>query len=219
VNPLIAVVTCHKNQIAANAQRETWAHGCPVKFFYGVGQRPVQFSDEVFLDVSDTYLSLPEKVQMMVKWARLRGYTHVFKCDDDAYVIPERLFHSGFEKFSYVGNMTDGYAHGGAGYWLDSSAMDAVLLAPPIGKSEDGWVASVIKRTSLISHHDSRYQYTRRVYKDPFPELPTAQNDIILSAEFTPEEMRVVHRKWGHPPDPTDEMSADEYKRYLKGQR
>jgi hypothetical protein len=215
-NPLIAVITCHKNENAAHAQRETWAHGAPVKFFYGVGSRPQRFQDEVFLVAPDTYLGLPEKVQTMIRWAWLRGYTHIFKCDDDAYLVPSRLLQSGFEKFSYIGNMTLGYAHGGAGYWIDIAAMKALLVNPPVGKSEDGWVAGVLNQSGIVGHHDPRYQYTRRVYKDPFPEIPTPVNDIILAAEFTPEEMRTVHQRFLQRVDPTDAMSADEYKKYLK---
>ncbi len=220
-NPLIAVITCHKNESAAHAIRQTWAKNSsiPVKFFFGVGNRPVRFSDEVFLDAPDTYLGLVEKIQMVVRWACVRGYTHVFKCDDDAYVVPERLLHSGFDKFAYSGNAKAGYAHGGAGYWINQPAMSALLLARPEGKSEDGWVASVLKQSGITPQHDERYTYTRRVYREPFPEIPSLDNDIILAAEFTPEEMRVVHRRWISPADPTDAMSADEYKRYLKEQR
>jgi hypothetical protein len=190
-----------------------------VKFFYGVGNRPLQFADEVFVDAPDTYLGLPEKIQAVIRWARVRGYTHLFKCDDDAYLVPERLLTSGFESHSYIGDMTRGYAHGGAGYWLDISAMTEILLSCPEGKSEDGWVAGVLKRAGIIGHHDPRYQYTQRVYRDPLPESPSLANDIILAAEFTPEEIQKVHHRWAHPVDPTDAMSANEYKKYLREKR
>lgn len=217
MRPLIAVITCHKNQIAAHAQRTTWAAGHPVAFFYGAGNRSLQFSDEVFVPANDGYLSLPYKVQEMIRWALKYGYAPVFKCDDDAYVVPERLFSSDFLSQPYVGNFSEGYAHGGAGYGLSEDAMKVLASAPVFGKSEDGWVAKTLYRAGFSGEHDNRYQYVRRVHGDPLPTLPSADNDLISTAEFSPEEMKKVHRLWTNPPDPIEAMSADEYKKYLKG--
>lgn len=219
MNPLIAVVTCHKNRSQAQAQRDTWARNAPVKFFYGVGTP--QHQDDVILDVLDNYLSLPHKVQAAVKWAVKHGYTHVFKIDDDAYVDVERLLKSGFEQHPYIGKQvvqhSTSYCHGGAGYWLDTRAMQAVIKAKVAGLSEDGWVAGALFPQGIVPYNDPRYVYSRRICGDPFPETPSPKNDVITSAEFVPEELRRVHRGRTQEVDPTDAMSADEYLKFLRG--
>ncbi len=221
-NPLIAVITCHRNLMAAASQRETWAKNTPTRFFYGVGNRPLLYADEVYLPAPDTYVGLSYKVQEAIRWALRNGFTHFFKCDDDIYLSSERLFKSGFENFSYGGKHmfhpmcgTHPYCHGGAGYWLDKQAMSIIADAPVDCISEDGWVANHLYKAGILPVDDFRYQYTRRVYKDPFPELPSQKNDLVAVAEFTPEEMGRVHRIVTR--DPTEEMSAAEYLKYLKG--
>jgi len=218
---LIAVITCHKNIYAPQKIRETWSDEY-VRFFYGGGDRTA-LPDEVFLEVPDTYMGLPLKVQAAIKWAKENGYTHFFKCDDDAYVRLDRLLKSGFEKYYYVGMKVRAYVggnyleymHGGAGYWLSPQSMDMVIAAPIFGKSEDGWVAKVLAEKGIKGKHDERLIYRRRVYKDPFPATPTPDNELITSAEFSPEEMHRVHRLWKGI-DLTDAMSADEYKQYIR---
>ena len=220
MKPLIAVITCHRNAPAVHAQRMTWAkseRGVDIKFFYGRGSERLPLPDEVFLDVPDNYVSLPYKVQECVRWALAHGYTGLFKCDDDTYVVPERVL-SELSTLSYVGSYQPaGYMHGGAGYWLDRVSMQYVAEAPVSGLSEDGWVSSVLFAKNVQAHNDARLVYQRRVYKDPFPETPTKENDLLLSAEFTPEEMYQVHKRWNRVSDPTDSMSASEYKKFLEG--
>ena len=108
---LIAVVTCHKYAERADAVRRTWARdvhasGADVRFFYGVPEgtenAPLP-DDSVMLPVDDGYTALALKVKMMLAWALAQGYDRIFKCDDDAYIIPARLLSMG-STFDYVGN-------------------------------------------------------------------------------------------------------------------
>ena len=220
MRPLIAVITCHKNESAVQAQRDTWAkqaRGIDIRFFYGIGAKRSPLPDEVFLNVLDNYSSLPHKVQHAVQWALSHGYNGVFKCDDDAYVVPERL--SALTMREYAGSYrAAGYMHGGAGYWLGSTSLQYVARAVVEGVSEDGWVAKVLFAHKVEAYDDARLVYRRRVYRDPFPETPTKENDLILSAEFAPEEMLAVHKQWlgKKKTDPTDNMSAAEYKKFLE---
>src|SRR5258708_33335820 len=103
---LIAVVACHKRAHYTQFQRETWIQdviGADCRFFYGRGSHSEPKSDEVVLDVPDDYEHLSEKVQAIFQYALANGYSFVFKVDDDAYVCPERLLKSGFEKHHYTG--------------------------------------------------------------------------------------------------------------------
>lgn len=132
---LIAVVTCQVRRHQADAQRASWVSRVPsdradVRFFLGPGEQ--LHDDEVILPVDDSYIGLPEKVKATMAWAREQGYTQVFKVDDDVYVVPERLFRAGLEKYDYAGNFRDhngkypaNYASGFA-YWLSARGISII---------------------------------------------------------------------------------------------
>ena len=223
---LIAVISCHKNATSAPVIRQTWAKSslADVKFFYGQGAKRMSQEDEIFLDVPDTYEGLPYKVQGAFRYALSQGYTHCFKCDDDVYLRPERIVSAGYEGLDYVGaykriedsRYPNGFMHGGAGYCLSMKALNIISQSQVDQKSEDGWVANKLFEKGISGNNDSRLVWIRRVYKDPYPEVTSTSNDVILSGEFTPEEMVGVHHRWANPVDPTEAMSADEYKAYLR---
>jgi len=216
MQPLIAVVSCHRNVIATAAQRATWGSGLNTRYFYGRGAKRYTLKDEVFLDVPDDYQNLPYKVRAIAQWALHNHYTHLFKCDDDVYVDVNRLMESGFDSAHYIGNtFGQSFCHGGAGYWLSARAMSEIVSSPVNGVSEDGWVANTLAKKGILPTADTRYTYTRRVHGDPLPTLPLATNELITVAEFSPEEMQLIHRKRNA--DPTDAMSADEYRKYVWG--
>jgi hypothetical protein len=156
---LIGVMSCERDSANGchDAIRRTWVQhmlgGLDYKIFMGRGTRALM-SDEVRLDVSDDYASLPEKSQAMRKWALSHGYEHMFKADRDTYLSPRRLVSSGFERFDYSGHFpmypqegflpADGhdlseycdprgvypYCSGGCGYWTSKRAMEAIVAAP-----------------------------------------------------------------------------------------
>ena len=232
MKPLIAVITCHKNRIAAHAIRETWAKNSPieVKFFFGTGNRSIQFSDEVFLSVPDTYLGLPEKVKAVTEWAYSRGYDFLLKCDDDSYVVPDRIqftaHHAGWWapptlNISGQGpSCLTGYIHGGAGYILSSHCMDILRQSPITSISEDWWVTDTLYKAGIQSENRDTHVYQRRTLGDPFPLAPTKENNIAVSAEYAPQELMRVHREFVNAERlAEDRMSADEYKKYIKEKR
>lgn len=119
---LISVVTCHKFRERADACRNTWVRevrgGADVRFFVGIDTRPIEEGnaygysttlpvkengDEVMLPCDDEYDGLAVKVKMMFAWAVAQGYQRIFKLDDDAFVVPQRLLSIG-GTFDYVGN-------------------------------------------------------------------------------------------------------------------
>src|SRR5271156_6236369 len=90
---LIAVVTCEKFKARADEQRATWVpriQSADVRFFLAKQDRD-PLPDEVFLDVSDDYNSLPSQVRAMFRGAGANGYQKVMKLDDDTYVHPDRM--------------------------------------------------------------------------------------------------------------------------------
>lgn len=95
LNPLIAVMGCEPRVSLMEIQKQTWAADSPLDVHFFTGPE---------LSVADGYWwDLCYKIQAICKWALARGYTHLFKCDDDTYVRPERLLTSGFEQHDYVG--------------------------------------------------------------------------------------------------------------------
>jgi len=228
VRNLIAVITCHKNAIAAQAIRQTWAKDSPVevKFFYGLGNHANRTSDEIFLPVPDTYVGLVEKVRAVIAWAYANGYDFILKCDDDTYVVPSRVqfnsHHAGWwapptKNISGQGpSCTQGFIHGGAGYVLSRHSMGILQQSSITSISEDWWVTDTLNRAGILSENRDTHTYLRRTLGDSFPTMPTLENQVAVSAEYAPQELLRVHREFLHAENlAIDRMSADEYKRHL----
>jgi len=205
---LIAVLTCHRFVDRAIAVRSTWGRyieGADLRFFLGRGEAPPHaFADEVLLDVDDGYDALPAKLRAACRWARERNYDFIYKSDDDAYVVPARLFASGFERFDYVGRVR-GPSGGqpapycsGFGYWLSARAFsimaDAELNDDP---AEDRFVANKLLKAGIRPKHDHRYAVmSSNVSASSVSEPPRTGNDLIAVCEFPPKQMLDVHRQF-----------------------
>jgi len=177
---LIAVIGCEKYTDRAQACRDTWADTslCDVMFFTG----PV-------LGVGDTYEDLPAKTQAACRWALDHGYDWMFKADDDTYIWVERLLSSGFEEHHYSGfgggkvPPPEEYASGGAGYWLDRSALEVVANALLTNDTcEDRWVGRVLYDAGMSLFINRRYAHGR------FNEM-----NLITLHPCTPDVMRKLH--------------------------
>ena len=140
IRPLIAVKSCWRESGNGfnRAVRDTWGKdvkGADVGFFlgrFGLAGREA----EIVLDCPDDYNGLPYKTKAICKWVWNHDYTHLFACDTDTFVMPERLLNSGFENYDYVGHFNGprgipnvvygkcySWASGGSGYWLSRKAM------------------------------------------------------------------------------------------------
>lgn len=200
---LIAVVTCARLRERADTQRAIWVpdvKGADVRFFIGGGEQPLRH-DEVILDVGDKYADLPKKVRAMFRWALDRGYTHVFKIDDDIYLRPERLLASGFEKHDYAGRErgpSGGFQHpycSGFGYWVSRKAMQVLVGAPaPRDTAEDRWVGNTLRKAGIRAHPDYRYKIVKS-QKNAISgnDGPRIGNDVIAAGELDSESMRKIH--------------------------
>lgn len=162
---LIAVHSCHDQRHLNDNIRDTWmknADGVDVRFFIGA---PVldNTSDEIFLNIPDTYAELWQKTLECIKWAYIKEYDYLFKCDNDTYVHVPRLLASEFEKYDYIGNA---FTHlewkapaGGAGYWLSKKAMKTIIdnqKERRAQRCEDWWVYYILReRVSVFD--DARY--------------------------------------------------------------
>jgi hypothetical protein len=200
---LIAIVSCHAYRARADAQRATWVsdvQGADVRVFLGGGL--AERTDEVILDVGDGYGQLPAKTQSLCRWALEQGYDHVLKCDDDAYVRPERLLASGFEQHDYTGRVRGPSGIfpapycSGFSYWLSAQAMRVVADAPHNGdEAEDRFVANTLLEHGIHPFHDCRYAVVSSGRNArSFTEPPLPGNSVISACEFEPATLIEVHR-------------------------
>lgn len=206
---------CHARQDFAEASRQTWINniqGADYKIFYGRGNHPLKF-DEVQLDAPDDYYHLITKIYEIVKWAFAHGYDYILKCDDDVYVLPDRLIASNLRKWDFVGGESFGIdennrlfryqggvlAPGGA-WWLSRKAMQAVLsFERPEEGADEPWVASALKQHGIQVHIDARIGcYGNLPYGDyEFVNcyLPK-ELEVIAEYEFNPAQMIANHQQW-----------------------
>jgi len=159
---LVAITSCHPHRSWQQSQRDTWLPelGCDYRYFLGNPEAEAA-PDEVFLNVPDDYHSLFHKTVGLVRWALVRGYDYVYKCDVDTLVNPSNLLSSGFEQHDYIGGLNGHFASGGSGYWLSHKAMEIVAVSTiKDGSTEDVYVADLVWREhGLELHADERYAY------------------------------------------------------------
>jgi hypothetical protein len=120
--------------------------GVEVLFLVGTGQtsgepRIVYESEhgrigtELQIPCPDDYDSLPQKTAAWCKWSLAnRKFSHLFKCDDDTYIVPKRLLGIDLKETVYTGyewkaglGKGKGYASGGAGYLLNRDATQIIV--------------------------------------------------------------------------------------------
>lgn len=205
---LIAILSCHQFRERADAQRATWVsdvQGADVHFFLGGGT--AARDDEVILKVGDGYQDLPAKLIRACQWARANDYDFLYKSDDDAYVVPERLLKSGFEKRDYTGRVRGPSGIfpapycSGFGYWLSRKAINIIADAEwkrgINDDAEDRFVANTLLRAGIVPYHDYRYAVmTSNRHASSYTEPPRIGNQIIAACEFSVTEMRKIHDDW-----------------------
>lgn len=209
---LIAIVSCHTMRDRQQAIRDTWLANVPsqmdYRFFLGRvnGIRPYQpLEDEVCLDVDDSYKGLPSKTRAICKWALENGYSFVFKCDDDVYVDPKRLWNNSdfAQQGDYIGRKR-GPSGGfyapycsGFSYWLSARAMKLVAdteLTRDI--AEDRWVGNLLQNQGIHAVADYRYVVIdSRKNALSHTEGPRVGNTVISACEFSPSKMVEIHKQ------------------------
>jgi hypothetical protein len=140
----------------------------------------------------------------MCQWALLHGYDFVYKSDDDAYVVPERLLASGFEQFDYCGRVRGPSGDfpapycSGFGYWLSVQSVAIVAAAKLNGDvAEDRFVANTLLAAGIRPHHDPRYGvYSSERNSSSVTEPPRRGNNLIAVCEFAPDVMQRIHEDW-----------------------
>lgn len=179
---LLGIINCHTRPEFQQAIRDTYLPLIPkdvdYRFFLGRGATREPKSDEVFLDVDDSYNGLPEKVQAMFKWSyENTDALHTMKFDDDTVLLPSKWLSSGFEKSDFTGCMETACKPGeiktpyGFAYILSRRAMELVIAAPLPGQpgsthsgchnNDEAWISTVLHVNSIFLQPDPRYYLHR----------------------------------------------------------
>lgn len=192
---LIGICSCQPFGEKRQAVRHTWfPRDLPTvsaSFFVGAGEIAAVEADTVTLQVPDDYEHLPLKVLEFFRHA-LNHYDFewLFKCDDDTYVVPERLLKLTGNSADYVGNefiLDRGAADGGAGYLLRRSIIEKIVadttLAPT--GNEDIIIGEAAIRHGAVAMADRRLVWDTS-------RLPRWDNQVITAHRLSPAKMAVV---------------------------
>jgi hypothetical protein len=198
----IAIKSCHKYAERQQAQRDTWIADLDVDYFHVIGicppgTRPAPSDSHLLAcDISDAFTDIAPKVWCACRYALEASLTNLFVCDDDTYVVPERLARAATRR-DYVGWVRPGpgwdvpYMQGSA-YLLGERALEYIVRAVEImqpGVIDDGAVGRVLVDKVAYTHD-------RRFYPGPQPEWITSTNNLISTHKCLPAQMRAIHEQW-----------------------
>lgn len=199
----IAVMSCGPNKHKREAIRRTWMTDMPadvpVSFFVG----ETEADDAIKLPCPDDYDHCWLKQWLMIK--SLWDHRHVFFCDDDTYIVAERLLGCHFDQHRYMGcpcEIEDRVimAHGGAGFFMNRTAMRAcnrVSEKHEIFSStiySDRLVGKLMHLIGIKLHPDFRFNPGKYKNDKGFCNLtPNRENCYITTHFVSPELMDLIH--------------------------
>ena len=153
----VAIVASQRGGTDANRGIDYEAKG-KASAIDAVAEPPLEMKDdEILLPVPDDYIHIAVKVREVFRWALKNGFSHVFKCETDTYVVIDRLLKSGFQKHDILGGAAGRNIAGGSGWWMSRKGMDAVVNEPINTWSDDCWFPSILRAKGFSVGHDARY--------------------------------------------------------------
>jgi hypothetical protein len=202
---LVAIMSCHKDRLFQQAQRDTWlkeAKSADYKFFLGSPSPSFQDADEVFLDVDDSYQALSEKTQAMCQWAVDHDYDCMFKCDVDTLVNPRLATYKGEHYMGgenadvnvpgFAPNRVE-FCSGGAGYWLSRKSLTIVSNAANIRtQAEDVFVADALLQHGIRPTFHPGYRWRPGAVIDK--DMVTLHLSSALQKKYEPSQMYQAYR-------------------------
>lgn len=218
MNPVILILSCNAFRTSGHNQaiRETWLAGQNVPYKFVLGRECTDpADDELIVNEKDNFENLIWKSRAAQRWSNDRGYSHLFLCCSDTYVIVPRLLASGFEKHDCSGCLVNDYPGGGCGYWLSARANDAMFcddICRYKGNeltNHDFWTGMALRAAGISIHNDERY-WTNRGFPGLFPYASDIWKTGIIAAHlgqcpkwgvrstFTPDDMRACHWCYMH---------------------
>ncbi len=200
---LVGICSCSRYPGKREAVRSTWLSqpykNVTCQFFIGGRESLSDEPDTVVLPVDDSYEGLPEKVIAFFAHALEHfEFDWLFKCDDDTYVVLDRLHDLITSEGEIVGNETlrnRGAPSGGAGYLLSRRIVEMLAAdgALPKRGAED-----VIVGEAAISY-GAKPVWTDRLRWNAAP-CPRRDNSLITAHWCNPERLRAIHTNFADQP-------------------
>jgi len=189
---LVGVCSCRRHARQRAGVRESWAQHVPerVRVAFFVGDGPEGCEPDVWqLACPDTYEALPSKIQAFVRRALLEpDWEFLFKCDDDTYVVTDRLIQlpSLGEFVGSADTAPGGFASGGGGYLMSRRCARLVAEAEtPVPGCEDVWVSRTLREQGVTLVATPALRMDHR-------DFPAPDNDIVTAHWCSPEMMQLV---------------------------
>ena len=181
MNIYIVILSCHNYRLRRASVRLTWMKrllpNMTARFVVGAGP-VIDELDVVQLPTDDGWDALAHKMRDAFRYA-LRPdqppWDYLFKCDDDTYLVPERLESAVIGE--YVGRPwehDESYVQG-AGYFLSRRLVEIIANAPDCPDpawGEDGWVGFHARANGAWPTPCWRFT-------DDWKAWPTPENDLI----------------------------------------
>jgi hypothetical protein len=221
VNPVILILSCNAFRTSGHnrAIRETWlqewGHLVPYKFLIGRGCTDPA-DDELVVNEADDFKNTIWKCRAAQRWANDNGFSHLFLCCADTYVVIPRLLDSGFANSDCIGSLIgEDYPGGGCGYWLSARANDAMFCddirryAGNELTNHDLWTGRALRAAGLSIQNDNRY-WTNQGLPGLFPYASDIWRSGIIAAHlgqcpdwgvrstYKPNDMRACHWCYMH---------------------
>jgi hypothetical protein len=184
--------------------RETWLKDYLMDYRFYVGKGNIEVLDDVIeLDCEDDYANLHIKQGLALKYALDNfEFDYVFNCDDNTYVVVDRLLSSGYENYDYMGFPCElgnvKYAQGASGYFISKRAIEAfasVSIDSPIYKMpntpSDFLVGAILASKGIFLQANPLFNMGKYITDEKgtvgYPNvLPTLENKYI-SAHYCDE--------------------------------
>lgn len=171
-----------------------------------IGSKSDLIKDELLLNCDDGYLGLPWKTTESLKWALDEGYDGVIRGFVDTYLFPELVAKSNLFETEAAGwtfgcspcpahpTLTHSAPLGGAAYWTNRRASQAIIDEPIRHWGEDTHAGFALHNAGIELIHDERFVWDYGT--------PVAWNRSKFSIhmcdrgrKWNPEEMTDKHRE------------------------
>ncbi len=193
VRMLIGVLSAKSGSERREACQSTWSKTKfdNIEILFLIGDEsvstPVQRDDILYLPCRDDYESLVQKVRWFTRWAcDNRDFEYILKCDDDTFVVIDRLLMTPWSG-DFIGYDMGDFASGGAGYLLSPHA--AKIVSESIGDSdigaEDVKVAASLKEAGIHLIHDEGF-------RPGHERFPTLFNNIVTNHYCNVAQMKRI---------------------------
>jgi len=203
---VIGLLSCEQHADREDLCRQTWIPkatklGIDVVFLRGgsPSKQTERHGDVLLLPTPTDYRSLPQRTRAFCKWFLETDATHLFKCDNDSLVVPERLLAFDHLDAHYYGNEPGnhwrGYCSGGAGYGLSRLAAQVVAENMTVTKgAEDIHVCRTLADRRIKPYFPSPRRFISWGSDQP-DRRPNASNSIISTHQIPVDLWWKIHRE------------------------